>query len=253
MQHVHETGEPVPLMSVDDVTGDLVRAARDGDREAFGLLAERNWHHLVRLARSVVGELGAEDAVQDGLVAAWGRLGSLTDPDRFDAWVSRIVFRRCLRATRRQRGRVSLDAVPEAGVGCDPAASLSAWQLLSRLAPRQRAVLHLTVVEGMTDAEIAPLLSITPAPVARQRVTARLPLAREPIPWLRLAAGAALVIVLVVATWVGAPRPAREGTVLARGGFPPPVDPNVVVWVLDTRTTVYFVLGPDGSAKGGVS
>jgi hypothetical protein len=26
-----------------------------------------------------------------------------------------------------------------------------------------------------------------------------------------------------------------------------------VVWVLDSRTTVYFVLGPDGSAKGGVS
>jgi hypothetical protein len=93
----------------------------------------------------------------------------------------------------------------------------------------------------------------TPASIARQRVTARLALAREPIPWLRLAASAALVVVLVVATWLGAPRPAREGAALAREGFPPPVDPNVVVWVLDTRTTVYFVLGPDGSAKGGVS
>lgn len=178
MQHVHETGEPVPLMSVDDATGDLVRAARGGDREAFGLLAERSWHRLVRLARSVVGELEAEDAVQDGLVAAWGRLGSLADPDRFDAWVSRIVFRRCLRANRRQRGRVSLDAVPEAAIGCDPAASLSAWQLLSRLAPRQRAVLHLTVVEGMTDAEIAPLLAITPPSVRAHRRRARESIAR---------------------------------------------------------------------------
>lgn len=51
MQHVHETGEPVPLMSVDDSTGDLVRAARGGDREAFGLPAERSWHRLMRLAR----------------------------------------------------------------------------------------------------------------------------------------------------------------------------------------------------------
>lgn len=93
----------------------------------------------------------------------------------------------------------------------------------------------------------------TPASIARQRVVARLPMAREPMPWLRLAAAAALVVVLVLVTWVGAPRPAREDAVLARGGFPPPVDPNVVVWVLDTRTTVYFVLGPDGSAKGGVS
>jgi hypothetical protein len=29
-------------MSVDNATGDLVRAARDGDREAFGLLVERS-------------------------------------------------------------------------------------------------------------------------------------------------------------------------------------------------------------------
>jgi hypothetical protein len=95
--------------------------------------------------------------------------------------------------------------------------------------------------------------SRTPASVARERVTARLALAREPIPWLRLAASAALVVVLVVATWLGAPRPAREGAALARGGFPPPVDPNVVVWVMDSSTTVYFVLGPSGSVQGGVS
>ena len=93
----------------------------------------------------------------------------------------------------------------------------------------------------------------TPASVARTRVTARLPLAREPIPWLRLAASAALVVVLVVATWLGAPRAGREGTAFVHGESPPPVDPNVVVWVVDTRTTVYFVLGPDGSAKGGMS
>jgi len=165
-------------MSVDEGTDGLVRAALGGDREAFGSLVERNWNRLVRLARSVVGELEAEDAVQDGLVAAWGRLGSLADPDRFDAWVSRIVFRRCLRATRRQRGRVSLEAVPETFTTCDPEVSLSAWQLLSRLAPHQRAVLHLTVVEGMTDAEIAPLLAITPASVRSHRRRARESVAR---------------------------------------------------------------------------
>jgi RNA polymerase sigma-70 factor (ECF subfamily) len=163
---------------VDQGTGSLVRAAHGGDREAFGVLVERNWHRLVRLARSVVGELEAEDAVQDGLLAAWGRLATLADPERFEAWVSRIVFRRCLRATRRQRGRVSLEAVPEAAVGCDLVASLSAWELLSRLAPRQRAVLHLTVVEGMTDAEIAPLLAITPASVRAHRRRARESVAR---------------------------------------------------------------------------
>ncbi|OFV80107.1 MAG: hypothetical protein A2Y78_15020 [Acidobacteria bacterium RBG_13_68_16] len=93
----------------------------------------------------------------------------------------------------------------------------------------------------------------TSASVARTQVTARLPLVCEPIPWLRLAASAALVVVLAVATWLGAPRASREGKASVHGESPPPIDPNVVVWVMDTRTTVYFVLGPDGSTKGGMS
>jgi RNA polymerase sigma-70 factor, ECF subfamily len=163
---------------VNRTTGQLVQAAREGNREAFGVLVERAWDRLVRLARSVIGELEAEDAVQDALVVAWGRLASLADPERFDAWVSRIVFRRCLRSARRQRGRVALTVVPEPAERSDPAAALAAWQLLGRLAPRQRAVLHLTVVEGMTDAEIAPLLAITPASVRAHRRRARESVAR---------------------------------------------------------------------------
>jgi RNA polymerase sigma-70 factor (ECF subfamily) len=163
---------------VDTSTGELVRAAREGDREAFGVLVERAWARLVRLARSVVGELEAEDAVQEALVVAWTRLASLADPERFDAWVSRIVFRRCLRLARRQRGRVTLEGLPEPAAQVDPAAGLAVWQVLARLAPRQRAVLHLTVVEGMTDAEIAPLLAITPASVRAHRRRARESVAR---------------------------------------------------------------------------
>ena len=165
-------------MGVNSGTAALVRAAREGDREAFGVLVERAWAPLVRLARTVVGELEAEDMVQDALVVAWRRLASLADPERFDAWVGRIVFRRCLRVSRRERGRVALDALPEPTAGGDPTVGLGAWQLLERLAPRQRAVLHLTVVEGMTDAEIAPLLAITPASVRAHRRRARESVAR---------------------------------------------------------------------------
>jgi len=93
----------------------------------------------------------------------------------------------------------------------------------------------------------------TPAAMARQRVGARLRSARAPVGWLRLCAGAVLVTVLVVVTWMAAPRLGRENGVQARAAFPPPLDRNVVVWVLDARTTVYFVLSPDGSAPGGAS
>ncbi len=165
-------------MSVETTTADLVHAALAGSRDAFGSLVESHWDRLVRLARSVVGDAEAEDVVQDSLVVAWTRLAGLSDPQRFGAWASRIVFRRCLRANRRQRGRVALDAIPEPSQARDPEAALSAWQVLARLAPRQRAVLHLTAVEGMTDAEIAPVLGITPASVRAHRRRARAAVAR---------------------------------------------------------------------------
>jgi hypothetical protein len=92
-----------------------------------------------------------------------------------------------------------------------------------------------------------------PAAIARGRVMARLPLAGGPLPWLRLAGVAALLLVLVVATWLGTPGAERGSASVARGDLGEAVDPNVVVWVVDARTTVYFVLGPDGPAKGGVS
>ena len=39
-------------------------------RELFAGLVEAHWDRLVRLARSVVGDLEAEDAAQEGLIAA---------------------------------------------------------------------------------------------------------------------------------------------------------------------------------------
>jgi len=164
--------------SVDGTTTDLVQAAAAGDRAAFGDLVEAHWERLVRLARSVAGGAEAEDVVQDALVVAWTRLERLSEPAKFGPWVSRIVFRRCLRANRRQRGRIALDTIPEPSGSCDPEASISAWQVLARLAPRQRAVLHLTAVEGMTDAEIAPVLGITAASVRAHRRRARASVAR---------------------------------------------------------------------------
>ena len=55
-----------------------------------------------------------------------------------------------------------------------PTTRIAVWQVLSRLPPRQRAVLHLTAVEGMTDAEIGVVLGIAPASVRVHRRRARM-------------------------------------------------------------------------------
>lgn len=175
---VHGFPGPAPLSDVDPAETELVLAAAGGDRAAYARLIERRWSPMVRLARSVVGEVEAEDSVQDALIQAWLALPSLRRPEAFSAWLTRVVLRGCLRARRRRVETVPLAEAPEppvppaAGVGYD------LERLLAALAPRQRAVMHLTVVEGMSDGEIGAVLEITPASVRSHRRRAREALAR---------------------------------------------------------------------------
>jgi RNA polymerase sigma-70 factor, ECF subfamily len=151
----------------------LVLSARGGDETAFAGLVELHWECLVRLARSVAGELEAEDVVQEGFIRAWRRLGQLRDPASFKAWMARSVLRVCYARVRRQRLLRPLEWVRERA-SVDPAHGEAEMEsLLSHLPPRQRAVMHLTVVEGMSDSEIGRVLEIDAASVRSHRRRAR--------------------------------------------------------------------------------
>lgn len=152
---------------------DTVRAAQAGDPGAFGRLVERHWCEMVRLARSVVGDAEAEDCVQDALLSAWHALPSLADPERFRGWLARSVFRRALRASRWKRLRSWFGLVPERVVRHEREAEIDLARLMDSLPPRQRAVLHLTIVEEMSDREIGEVLSIDAGSVRAHRRRAR--------------------------------------------------------------------------------
>jgi len=160
---------------VGETDAGLVRLAQRGDSEAFSLLVERHWSRLVPFARSVVGDAEAEDAVQDALVLAWIKLDALAEPAAFRAWVLRILGRLCCRRARFGRRFLSLVGIPEPR---DPATesvtqALDVEGTLKMLAPRQRAVMHLTVVEGMSDSEIGSVMGIDAASVRSHRRRAR--------------------------------------------------------------------------------
>lgn len=158
--------------------GTVARAA-GGDEAAFGALVEAHWGRLLRLARSVVGDAEAADAVQDGLLVAWRGLPALRQPAAFPAWLTRVVTRRALaRARRRAPWWRRLRPLDEAEGVAAPEASggdgeIDVARLLAALAPRQRAVMHLTVVEGMSDGEIGRVLGIAAASVRSHRRRAR--------------------------------------------------------------------------------
>ena len=82
----------------------LVRAAADGDRDAFAALAAPRVDRMFGTASLILRDRGrAEDAVQEALVRAWRDLRSLREPQRFDAWLRRLVVNACRDESRRQR------------------------------------------------------------------------------------------------------------------------------------------------------
>ena len=52
---------------------------------------------LYAIAQRILRDVDrTEDAVQDALVIAWRDLPGLRDPERFDAWLHRLLVRSCL-------------------------------------------------------------------------------------------------------------------------------------------------------------
>jgi RNA polymerase sigma-70 factor (ECF subfamily) len=82
----------------------LVRAAADGDPDAFAAIAAPRLDRLFATASLILRDRGrAEDAVQDALVRAWRDLRTLREPRRFDAWMRRLVVNACRDQARRHR------------------------------------------------------------------------------------------------------------------------------------------------------
>jgi len=90
---------------------DLVERARQGDHDAFAELAGAAISRLDSAAWLILRDSEqAKDAVQNALVRAWRDLPTLRDPDRFDAWLHRLVVRACIDEARRlRRHRVDVE------------------------------------------------------------------------------------------------------------------------------------------------
>jgi RNA polymerase sigma-70 factor (ECF subfamily) len=111
--------------------------------------------------------------VQDALIKAWKKLGSLREPRAFSAWLTRIVANTAVARARRRRFFEPIDGVAVATVEAPVDLRIDVGRLLRDLAPRQRAVLHLTAVEGYSDREIAEALGISSSSVRVHRLRAR--------------------------------------------------------------------------------
>jgi RNA polymerase sigma-70 factor, ECF subfamily len=177
---------------------ELIDRLRAGDEAAFVLLVHRHHDTMLRLASSFVPSLAvAEDVVQDTWLGVLRGLGGFKGRSSFRTWLFRILVNRARTAGARERRTVPVgaaDTLCDAGAECGPAVDpsrftesgqwlaqpeqwvedaddrLRAGQLAGRirsaigeLPDRQRTVVTLRDVEGLSSAEVCQLLEITEA------------------------------------------------------------------------------------------
>jgi|SRR5580700_2495614 RNA polymerase sigma-70 factor (ECF subfamily) len=93
----------------------LVRASRRGNSQAIETLFRRYQRQLLGTARRILGNTeDAEDALQDGLLAAYRNVRRFEGRSKFSTWLNRIVVNAALMRRRRAKRLqvTSLDATP---------------------------------------------------------------------------------------------------------------------------------------------
>jgi RNA polymerase sigma-70 factor (ECF subfamily) len=177
----------------------LVRAAREGDKRAFGELVVRHRPMLVGLCRRMLGDGRlAEDAAQEAVLQAMVGLEGLERPERFGAWLGGIGLNVCRRWRRDQaREAWSLAALTGGRAGPDPVpdepaeraeaadAARRVRRAVGRLPAGQRAAVVLFYLVGMAHREVAAALGIGVGAVKTRLHKGRAALREELAAWWR--------------------------------------------------------------------
>jgi RNA polymerase sigma-70 factor, ECF subfamily len=147
---------------------DLVEQARRGDHDAFAVLAGAAISRLDATAWLMLRDPDrAMDAVQTALIRAWRDLPALRDPDRFDAWLYRLVIRACtdeIRQVRRHRLDVDISEITTGPAVPDATSAVADRDQIERgfrrLGPEERAVIVLHHYLDLPLPEVASTLQI---------------------------------------------------------------------------------------------
>ena len=177
-----------PILAMMESDGELLLRLRSGDERAFIGLVERYHEPMLRLAASFVPSRAiAEEVVQDTWLAVLRGLGGFEGRSSLKTWLFRILVNQARKTgTREHRSIPVADPEPvvdpsrfdatggwsdppehwiEAAQGRMEAGKLAhrvrGW--IDELPPRQREVVLLRDVEGMSSDEVCAVLALSDA------------------------------------------------------------------------------------------
>jgi RNA polymerase sigma-70 factor, ECF subfamily len=161
----------------------LIRAAQQGDQDAFGQLVRAYDQSVLRLAMNLLrSPEDAQDVYQEAFLRVYRNLNSFRFDCSFHTWLYRIVTNLCLDHMRKRKVRKEessqvegsdgpvdrMDAVQESRAESDPQRSMFAGELreriektLGELTARERMVFELRHYQGLKLRNIGEILGTT--------------------------------------------------------------------------------------------
>ena len=148
----------------------LVDRVRRGDATAYDTLVRRHIRRATIIARRLLGNVeDAEDLVQEAFVRALNRISSFDNSRAFAPWFFRLLINAGINARKARALRV---AEPEHSElpsrGATPLELTERREIrerfmtaLASLPPRQRLVISMFEVDGLSTSEIATALGIS--------------------------------------------------------------------------------------------
>jgi RNA polymerase sigma-70 factor (ECF subfamily) len=146
----------------------LIEAAQEGDRDAFGELVLMHYQGVINVVYRLSGEmLLAEDVAQETFIRVWTKLHMYSPVGSFRSWVYRIATNAALDILRRRKEEVDVEDYPLQSTGLGVEQSVirdqqaeTVRRAVLALPDASRSVLVLREYEGLSYQEIAESLEI---------------------------------------------------------------------------------------------
>lgn len=153
----------------------VVAYAKAGDKEAFLSLINENRLNIYRVARGILkSKEDVEDALQNTIVRAYEKIGTLKNEEFFRTWLIRILINECNIILRKNKKTIFLDKIENEEGYVEDYENMDLTKAINGLSEELRVTTVLYYFEDLSTKEIAEILG-----VAEGTVRSRLARARE--------------------------------------------------------------------------